>query len=301
MPHTAPDLRTQFMAIVEHKYPMMLGGIKEAHAVDPELVDRYFNLTLRWMVDAFGVSALERIADGYAFFTMEVNREQVRYEKTGRYQATSFAECNDRIYQNHAYMTHYYWGVYAILFCWPHYVEMVRFYLDRFVGGCKAGSLLEVAPGHGTWGLLAAHHSPHIRLDGLDISPTFLDFAPVLARAAGLADRCSYACGDATATGLQGRYGLAVCSFMLEHLEEPGRFLASLRAVLTEGGRCFVTLALTAAQPDHIYEFVHPDEAVAMAQQAGLSVVDQCVFQPRRTLPGARFVPRIQGLILERG
>ncbi|MFH0908122.1 MAG: class I SAM-dependent methyltransferase [bacterium] len=291
---------TSFHALMEERYPIMVTGIREAYAVDRTLVNHYFELTLGWMDRAFGRNALVRICDGYAFFTLEVNRAQVRYERTGRYEAKSFEECNRHIYQRRDYMVHYYWGVYAILFCWSHYVELMKFYVTHFVDGLDHGDLLEIAPGHGIWGLLAVHRHPCMRLEGLDISPTFLEFAPALAEAAGAADRCSYRCGDAMATERAGTFQHAVCCFMLEHLEDPGAFLRSLAGQLTKGGRAFVTLALTAAQPDHIYEFRTAEEAERMAEAAGFVVEQSRIFQPLRTLAGARFIPRVQGLILVR-
>lgn len=294
------SLRDRFLTLLGEKYPMMLSGVREAHAMDAALVERYFNLTLGWMTEAFGESALERIVDDYAFYTTEVNQSQALYEKTGAYSASSFEECNRNIYQNKDYMTHYYLGVYAILFCWSHYVELMRFYLDRFVAGCAKGRLLEIAPGHGTWGLLAAHINPELVLDGLDISPTFLNFAVPLSKAAGLSGRCRYRCGDGTQAVAAEPYDHAVCCFMLEHLENPAGFLGSLSGQLRKGGRAFVSLALTAAQPDHIFEFVQESEALVMAEKAGFRVRESICLWPKRQLPKARFVPRVQALVLEK-
>lgn len=294
------DIVARLYEVIESSYPMMLAGVREAHQADAAIVDEYFPISLSWMRDAFGDEALQKIADGYAFFTTEVNMAQIRYEKTGKYAASSFSECNRLIYQNQAYMTHYYWGVYAILFCWSHYVELMRFYMDRFVGNIAGGRILEVAPGHGTWGLLAAHVAREAELHGIDISPTFLDFAPRVAKAAGMSGRCHYKCADATSTAAGTDYDHAICCFMLEHLEDPAAFLRSLAPQLRVRGRAFVTLALTAAQPDHIYEFKEEFEALEMAEKAGFRVVESICLQPRRLLPNARYVPRIQGMILEK-
>src|SRR5690606_29281769 len=87
---------------------------------------------------------------------------------------------------------------FAILFCWSHYVELMEFFLGRFVRRLPAGRLLEVAPGHGAWGLLAVVDRPDVTLSGWDISPSSLTIAPRLAEAAGVAERCEYRTGDAT-------------------------------------------------------------------------------------------------------
>ena len=123
------SLIKSFQSKLGDKFPMMLGGVREAYATDSALVEHYFNLTLGWMVRAFGPAVIESIADGYTFFTTEANRSQALYEKTGAYEFSSFEECDRQVYQQQEYMRRYYWGVYAILFCWSHYVELMGFFL----------------------------------------------------------------------------------------------------------------------------------------------------------------------------
>jgi len=294
-------MQSRFYDLLDDRYPMLSHGVREARMVAPDFVDTHFEECLRWVTDCFGIGVLEAVADGYALFTMEVNRAQQAYERVGRYQVSTFEEANRLVYQQPEYMRNYYWGVFAILFCWPHYVELVEFYLDRFVRRLSGGRLLEVAPGHGAWGVLAMTRSVEMTLEGWDISPTSLELAPRMATGAGVGDRCSYHVGDATQVEhARGGYDAGVCCFMLEHLEEPGDFLAGLAPSLKHGALAFVTLALTAAQLDHIYEFSHESEAILMAERAGFELIDCRVARPERGLPGARYVPRVQAMILRK-
>ena len=294
-------LQDKFHALLKQRYPMMLRGVEEAWAVAPELVGRYFEECLNWSVRSHGDGVLETIVDGYARFTMEVNVAQQDYEKSGAYEFSTFAEANARVYQNPEYMRNYYWGVFAVLFCWSHYVELMDFYLNRFVARLPAGKLIEIAPGHGAWGVLAVASRPDLRLEGVDISPTSLELAPRMARGAGLQARCAYQLGDATKLALGGsQYDSAVCSFMLEHLENPGQFLCDFAPSLRSGALAFITLALTAAQADHIYEFTLESEAILLAEAAGFELLETRVARPQRLLPDSRFVPRVQGMILRK-
>ena len=294
-------LQQRFYQLLDERYPMFSHGVDEARRVAPELVDTHFEESLRWVVNGFGDDALANVADGYAFFTVEVNRAQQAYERVGHYRFSTFADANREVYQQAEYMRNYYWGVYAILFCWPHYVELMDFYLNRFVKRLAGGRLVEIAPGHGAWGVLAAAGAQDLSLDGLDISPTSLELAPKMAAGAGLGDRCFYRVGDATKVDHDhARYDAGVCCFMLEHLEKPGDFLAGFAPALKPGALAFVTLALTAGQIDHIYEFKLESEAIVMAERAGFDLLECRVAQPTRVLPGARFVPRVQAMILRR-
>jgi len=294
-------LQKQFYQLLRESYPMMWRGVEEARLVAPELVDRHFERCLGWATHAIGPGALQKVADGYAFFTMEVNRAQRAYEAAGKYELSSFAEANRQVYQNSEYMAQYYWGVFAILFCWSHYVELMEFYLARFVRQLPSGRLLEVAPGHGAWGIIAVSDRPDLTLEGWDISPASLTIAPLMAAGAGVAERCQYRVGDATHAE-PGRDGFdaAVCSFMLEHLEQPGAFLAQLAGSLNPGARAFVTLALTAGQRDHIYEFKRESEAILMAETGGFDVLESRMAQPLRLASNVRYIPRVQALILRK-
>jgi 2-polyprenyl-3-methyl-5-hydroxy-6-metoxy-1,4-benzoquinol methylase len=280
---------------------MMARGVLEARTVSPELVDRQFEECLTWLVREHGEEVLAKLADGYAFFTMEVNLAQLAYERRGSYEFSTFAEADARIYQQSAYMRDYYGGVFAILFCWSHYVELMDFYLGRFVSRLSAGRLVEIAPGHGAWGVLAVTNCDGLTLDGWDISPTSLELAPKMAAGAGVGDRCTYHLGDATKIEhIEGRYDAAICSFMLEHLEEPGQFLVDFAPSLRSGALVFLTLALTAAQTDHIYEFKRESEGILLAETAGFELLECRIARPQRLLPGARFVPRVQAMILRK-
>lgn len=295
------ELQRRFYDILKERHPVMSRGVEEARSVAPELVDPYFEQCLGWVTRAYGEEALTRTADGYAFFTTEVNRAQQVYETFGKYQVSSFAEANRLVYQRSDYMDQYYWGIFAILFCWSHYVELMEFYLERFVRRLPPGRVVEVAPGHGAWGVLAVTAGTELQLEGWDISPASLDRASKMAAGAGVGERCTYRIADATKVDYdRGRFDAGVCCFMLEHLEQPGTFLAGFAPALKPGATAFVTLALTAAQTDHIYEFKHESEAIVMAEEAGFELLECRVARPKRLMPNARFVPRVQAMLLRK-
>lgn len=294
-------LQTKFYDLIKLRYPMMARGIKEAQAISPQLVDKYFEQCLGWYVRAYGEKVIMQLVDGYAFYTLEVNLAQQDYEKRGRYECATFAEVDMRVYQKPDYMRNYYWGVFAILFNWSHYVELMEFFLNRFVARLSPGNMIEIAPGHGAWGILAITNQQELTLEGWDISPTSIEVAPKIAAAAGVADRCKYFIGDATKLKhSSARYDSAICAFMLEHLEAPGQFLIDFAPSLKSGSLSFVTLALTAAQTDHIYEFKLESEGIRLAEAAGFELLECCIARPQRLMPSSRIVPRVQAMILRK-
>ena len=288
---------------VRQHHRRSLTGIEESRASSPEDFERIAGTYLRWCADALGPDALARVSDAFARFSSDVNLAQGRYEIAGRYENRSYEECRRAVYDAHDTMTDYLWGVYLSNFLWVHHLELMRFFEDSFLSRLtSARRVLELAPGHGGWGLWALHRLPQLSLQGHDISATSVEIASRLAAAAGLSARARYTQDDALA--LLERPSpdadACICCFVVEHLEQPARLLDAIAHALKPGGVAFFTGALTAAQVDHIFEFKRESELVQLAEDAGLRVLQTLSVAPPRRLPKARFVPRSMALILQR-
>lgn len=291
------------MTYVRRRYPQFRQGIEEAVAVDPRRFGPIAETFLEWAVQARGPKAIERTVDAFVQFTTDVNLAQARYEGTGRYEHQSFEEVYARHYSQDQEMQGYLWGIYVTNFLWAHHMEISLFYHDRFLKRLpEDAQIVEIAPGHGGWGVWALDTLPRATLRGYDISPSSIEIAASVARAAGVEDRASYEERDAL--DLKNRKDCAdvgICSFLVEHLEKPQQLFKVIAHLLRPGGRAFITGALTAAQVDHIYEFHRESELVCMAEAQGLRVVEMLSANPSRLLPRARFVPRSIAMLVEKG
>jgi len=291
----------QLAAYVRERYPQFCTGVDESVAVAPERFGKIADMYLDWALRARGPEAIEKSVDAFVQFTTDVNLAQARYEASGHYQHRSFAEVYDLHYSQDQQMNGYLWGVYLTNFLWAHHLEICFFFEDRFLARLQAASeLVEIAPGHGGWGVWALHQLRRTRLRGYDISPASIEIASSVAKAAGVDGRTSYAEKDALdLTQLKAESADAViCSFLIEHLEKPEQLFAVIHHLLRSGGTAFVTGALTAAQIDHIYEFHNESELVQMAETHGLRVKETLSANPQRLLPNARFVPRSMAMLL---
>jgi SAM-dependent methyltransferase len=289
---------------VREQQPRALRGLEEARAVDPSAWEPLAERFLGWAAIVLGEEGwCPRCADAYARFSSDVIMAQARYEADGHYEFSRFADCNAAVYSQRDVMDDYLWGVYLTNFLWPHHVELSLFFRDRFISRLPADPILvEIAPGHGGWGIWALSQRSDARLEGYDISPSSIAIASSLAVAAGVADRAAYTERDALdLTKMPAQSASAViCSFLIEHLEQPDALAAVIAHLLPPGGRAYLAGALTAAQVDHIYEFRKESELVSLCERHGLRVLETLSTNPRRMLPKARFVPRSMGLILVR-
>ena len=296
-------LYDRLISCFREKFPQNLRGISDAEAVQPGRLQPHVEEFLTWAVAAFGESIIETAAEAFVGFTTDVNIAQVRYEKEGQYRCHTYAEVYETHYSKAEEMHGYLWGIYLSNWLWAHHADLSYFYLDRFVRPIAAGShFVEIAPGHGGWGILAMHRVPGATIEGYDISPLSIEIASRLARGAGLEGRARYEERDALSLSslVPESADACVCSFVLEHLEEPEAIFRAVAHILRPGKTAFITGALTAAQVDHIFEFKKESELVLMAEKYGLRVTETLSANPARQLPKARFVPRSMALVVRK-
>jgi SAM-dependent methyltransferase len=288
---------------VRAQHARSLRGVEEARAANPARFDAYANLLVGWAQRVLGDRAIPRTVDAFVRFSSDVNLAQARYELEGRYESKSYAECYDAVYNEQDTMDDYLWGVYLTNFLWAHHMDVSMFFEDRFLARLPERSrLVEIAPGHGGWGLMALHALPGATLEAYDISPSSIRIASSLAEASGQGARARYTLKNALDLDALEAAGAdaVVCNFLIEHLETPGKLVQVIHHLLKPGARAFLSGALTAAQVDHIFEFRRESELVDLAEQHGLRALETISVAPRRTLPRAKFLPRSMALILEK-
>ena len=108
--------------------------------------------------------------------------------------------------------------------------------------GPISGSVLDIAAGHGLFGIVLAQKNPGAKVTALDW-PKVLDVAKRNAERMGVGQRYATIAGDAFKVDLQGPYDVILLTNLLHHFSEDQciALLQRLRAALKQGGR-LVTL-----------------------------------------------------------
>jgi len=101
-----------------------------------------------------------------------------------------------------------------------------------------APRVLDVAAGHGLFGIACARANPKAQVTALDWKPV-LDVAVENASKAGVADRYHTIAGDALTVDLGGPYDLVLLPNFVHHFDEPtcAAFFRRVRGALATGGR----------------------------------------------------------------
>jgi len=299
---SSPYLDT-LISYIDNRHHRSLRGIEEARAVSPARFDETAEMFLTWLVLARGEDSIPAAANAFVQFSMDVNMAQARYEAAGHYANKSFAEVYADHYSQDETMSDYLWGIYLTNFLWAHHTEISFFYKDYFLSKLPdSAALVEIAPGHGGWGVWALNTLAQAQLRGFDVSPTSIEIATSVSRAAGFGERATYTernALDLNQMPAESADGL-ICSFLLEHLENPEALFAVARHLLKPHAIGFITGALTAAQVDHIYEYRRESELVKQCEDHGLRVLATLSAAPKRILPRAQFLPRSMALIVQK-
>ena len=122
--------------------------------------------------------------------------------------------------------------------------------------------VLDIAAGHGVYGITIARQNPNARIVALDWE-NVLKVARENAQAAGVADRFSTIAGSAFDVDFDGAYDLVLLPNFLHHFDPPTceKLLRKVRAALRPGGRAVAV------------EFVPNDDRVSPPMPANFSLV----------------------------
>jgi 2-polyprenyl-3-methyl-5-hydroxy-6-metoxy-1,4-benzoquinol methylase len=229
--------------------------------------------------------------EGYAEFSNDSMRNQVFYERNGRYKASNYEQVREQLYFNEDHMTRCYLpGMFVSHYIWPQHFNMLRGFRSNLlprIAGAKI--FFEVGVGCGMYSKVTLEAYPTMRGVGFDISQFALDYTGKVMEAFGLRDRYHLENRDIR-LGYEQLADFLICQEVLEHLENPAEFCRWLFALVRPGGVAYITAALNAAHSDHIYLFHRPDELEGMLRDAGfqpLSSQEECAagYKPRNLTP----------------
>jgi 2-polyprenyl-3-methyl-5-hydroxy-6-metoxy-1,4-benzoquinol methylase len=222
---------------------------------------------------------LDELAASYELIVKDTLREQIYFRKHGHYRHASYAEVSGSVYLNASYMRRYMHGLALTSFLWPNHAALRRYFLSQ-LPRTPTGRYLEVGPGHGFYFLSALRSGAFSECLGVDLSPTSVELTRSLvgSGAFGSFDGWRVDEADFTRDAVGGPFDWVVMGEVLEHVEQPQAFLSRARSLCAPGGRVFITTCANSPATDHIFLFESAAHVEAVAEAAGLRVVDSLVL-----------------------
>ncbi len=215
------------------------------------------------------------LAECYNTIVTDTRTEQAFFWKHKRYRFAGYADVAEHVYLDPAYMNRYMYGLALTSFLWPNHAAIFDFF-ERTFPPNRSGNYLEIGPGHGYFIRRAADLGAFDSLVGVDISPTSVAMTRDILAQAGIAGAVSIVEGDFLAFDERDRdYSCIVMGEVLEHVEEPARFLEKIARISAPETHIFVTTCVNAPAIDHIFLFRSPEEVERLLVESGLTIADR--------------------------
>jgi SAM-dependent methyltransferase len=292
-----------FLEALDRKARLFAPSVRSTVDANRELCSWLLNPLARWVEAAYGETAFDDAARGYAKYCMGVAKGQQVYEQAGHYTPEGMPQIMLGVYENDGYMVPYMLAAILIYAFWPSMVNHIAMFRDEFLRRLPANAkVLELAAGHGVLSLLAAEERPDIQIEGSDISPPAVAVANRLLAASGHAGRVRFAVKDALQTddpSGDGKYQGIISAMLAEHLPDPKPLFTSISQRLSPEGLVFFSTAIESPQRDHVFEYHQESQPLQMAEAAGLRVT-RLVSDAGTAPPGSEFLPRATAMILRR-
>jgi len=213
----------------------------------------------------------ETVVKGYLKLCDDMLREQINFQKTGRYSSADLDETNRLIYSQTDRMSALLHGLAISQFLWPNHYGLFDFFISQCSQLQNVNSYLEVGPGHGLFLLEILRLFPKVKATVVDISPTAIQISKGAVEKLRPGSSCEFVIQDVNAMK-EGVYDLVTMCEVLEHLDDPVPILQKARSLITTGGHCFITTCANAPAIDHVYLYKSVEEIQDQLQECGFQI-----------------------------
>jgi 2-polyprenyl-3-methyl-5-hydroxy-6-metoxy-1,4-benzoquinol methylase len=275
-----------FIEIMEKDYPFLVGAVRRQIAeFGPPLI-LSFEAELFTLFGS-DVKKISNAVTGYAKFSLDAMKLQMKFQKTHQYESASYAEANNQVYQNRDYMFNLYLpGILISHYLWRHHYKQQIFFDDLFLPEISNDGTLFFDVGVGT-GFYSKRMLEKTSMKGLgfDMSPHSIEFTQTLIESHRLNSRYSTRLADICSYKDKEQADVIINVEVLEHLEDPQSFLKCLVAMLKPGGHAFIAAAVNAPNEDHIYLYRSGEEVAKHIEESGLYIIHHSydyAYDPRR-------------------
>jgi len=217
---------------------------------------------------------IDAFVNGYDFICDIQTREEIYFRRHNEYRLRTVADAVEEVYGNRVYMQNYMRGLLMTQVFWSNHTAAMGFYINEMLArNAPHYSLLEIGPGHGLLFSRAVADRRAGSVLGWDLSPASILESQEALHKLGIERPYKLEVRDLFESGYVGSgFDAVVFSEVLEHLEQPGRALEAIRALMRPRGRLFVNVPVNSPAPDHLFLLRSPEEAVSFVRQHGFEI-----------------------------
>lgn len=218
---------------------------------------------------------LRYLASSYDLIVKDTLSHQIYFKRNKRYKYSTYKEVASIVYHNHDYMSMYMHGLALTSFFWPNHRRMMK-YFSETIPKNNEGRYIEIGPGHGFHMIEAMRLTKYNYFLGVDISATSVKMTKAILKAHCSGETLKFDVKECNFLewGLDEYFEAIVMGEVLEHVEQPERFLSKIRDIAHDKTYIFLTTCINSPAIDHIYLFESFDQIRSMIDKSGLYVKD---------------------------
>lgn len=219
---------------------------------------------------------LQRGASFYNKMCIDFLREQISFQKSGKYRVATAEEALDNVYSNKDVMLYYMVGLLISYMFWPNHYKLHHLFMSE-LPNLKITDYLEVGVGHGLFTYETLKKFPHLKPTLVDISQTSIEVAKILFRALeiNLSSIQFYHTDFLKVTLAKNSYDFIVMGEVLEHVNDAMGFMVKASELLRPNGVIYMTTCANAPAIDHVYHFRNIQEIRDIVDGANLQIIKE--------------------------
>lgn len=267
----------QFYDVVKSKNPLHAKVLDNSiHNITAEESVKFEKLVQFYMCrENF---SLEEIVNKYLEWNVYLVDEQRYFFENEKYRCSTFAEVSN-LYGTQNFMNCYMIGLGLSTYLWHVHREGMR-YFHKYLNSNdlikKGGKFLEIACGHGEYFVTAMRKTNFDTYTAIDISESCIEMTKDYIRYTLCTTTKKYEVihKDVFDFVSNERFDALVMGEVLEHVENPSAFLQKIYQLAADDALIFISTAINAPQPDHIYLFRNLKEILDLFEKERFAVVD---------------------------
>ena len=296
----------EFLAVVEQKNMLQTKFLSASLSDITDDETKKFENLLNFYMSREN-NTLEEIVDKYLNKIGFMMEDQRYFFENEKYRFSTFVEV-ENYYRDFSYMNSYTIGLGLSTYLWRVHRELLRLFhkflnISQVAG--QSSRYLEIGPGHGEYFVTAIQNSDFEQYTAVDISKTSVDLTLDYLHYSlpDTAKNCEVIHENIFNYNPEKPFDVLVMGEVLEHVEAPSDFLRKVYELTTNDATIFITTAINAPDPDHIYLFNNLAEIFELFEKENFTVIDY-VASNANNLPlekaEKRKVPIVPGFILKK-
>ncbi len=216
------------------------------------------------------------------------------FYKHNKYPLSAQKDAFEKVYDNEIEMKSYVYGIAVSQFLWSTHYAMYSFFIKEIQKkNLNINNYLEIGCGHGLFLFEAIKRfKDKTNFEIVDISKTSIEITKSIINYL-VKDKINinYNLKDILNYKFDKKFDFIEMGEVLEHVDTPGLLLKSIKNILTEDGKLFMSTCVDCPTIDHVYHFKSVQDIEEMIKKAGLKI-DSKKILPVEDLPMDEIIKR---------